>query len=779
MSRKETQTRAAWRLMGLLLAVCGVVLLSGCSRCFWRQQANCEATQILREKTCDPRWALTDYRFEAKPESRFYLPYNKDAQPMPTDDPSSNWLMRCVYGMKGSDRWTQNGVISSVENPQWLQSLPKNENGQVVLNRANAMQIALTNSPEYQTALENLYLSALDVSLQRFAFDTHFGLAMGADYQNSLHGDSSLRYATATASASRNLATGGQIITEIANSIVWNFGGSDSSGLSTTLLNMSLFQPLLRGAGRAVALESLTQSERSLLANVRRMERYRQGFYINTIAADFTVEMPGSGNGGMPSAGSSPNAAGSLYGLIYTQLDLANQRQYVADLHDSMERMEAYYQADRIGRTQVDQTRQSLLNAQMSMLESENSYQNTLDSYKVKLGLPPGLEVVVEDPMLESFVLISPVITQMRNEIKDLQESLREGKAHAEVLHSLKSYGQQAIDYCRHIDADMLHLKDVYPKRLASLRELSERPVFVAGRVDRTAADPEVFVDRVKHIGSDYIAFKKELGRLLAELDAEKADDSSSEQEERIDLWMDHFNSQLMEMSLLQARVRLDSIMLVPTEVDELHALQLARENRLDWMNARAALVDQWRQIEIRANALKSDLDVSMNGRVDLEGSKVQDSFSLGIALDTPTVRKSERNAYVTALINYDRSRRAFIQYEDGIHKNIRTLMRQVRLAQLNFELRRIGVLLAMSRVEQANLQLLQPPKPNQTSQFGDSFARDLTDALRDMLSNQNTFIREWINFEACRMGVEITTGTFRLDSQGNWIDSAASALRQ
>ena len=228
-----------------------------------------------------------------------------------------------------------------------------------------------------------------------------------------------------------------------------------------------------------------------------------------------------------------------------------------------------------------------------------------------------------------------------------------------------------------------------------------------------------------------------------------------------------------MEMSLIQARVRLDSIMLIPTEMDEFRALQMARENRLDWMNARAALVDQWRQIEITANALRSNLTVEANGRVDLENSKIADTFQLGASFDAPTVRRAERNAYVSALISYDRTRRSFIQYEDGIHRNIRTLMRQIRLAQLNFELRRIGVLLAMSRVDQANLQLLQPPKPNQTSQFGDSFARDLTDALKDLLSNQNTFIREWINFEAYRMGVEITTGTFRLDSAGNWIDQS------
>jgi hypothetical protein len=42
---------------------------------------------------------------------------------------------------------------------------------------------------------------------------------------------------------------------------------------------LNLVQPLLRGGGRAVALEQLTIAERALLANLRAFQRYRQGFY--------------------------------------------------------------------------------------------------------------------------------------------------------------------------------------------------------------------------------------------------------------------------------------------------------------------------------------------------------------------------------------------------------------------------------------------------------------------------------------------------------------------
>ena len=51
--------------------------------------------------------------------------------------------------------------------------------------------------------------------------------------------------------------------------------------LGGSLANLSITQPLLRGASRRIFLESLTQSERSLLADARRLEQFRQGFFLD------------------------------------------------------------------------------------------------------------------------------------------------------------------------------------------------------------------------------------------------------------------------------------------------------------------------------------------------------------------------------------------------------------------------------------------------------------------------------------------------------------------
>ena len=53
--------------------------------------------------------------------------------------------------------------------------------------------------------------------------------------------------------------------------------------MHSSLLDFAFVQPLLRPGGRARVLERLTISERSLLANVRQMERYRRAFYVEII----------------------------------------------------------------------------------------------------------------------------------------------------------------------------------------------------------------------------------------------------------------------------------------------------------------------------------------------------------------------------------------------------------------------------------------------------------------------------------------------------------------
>jgi len=65
---------------------------------------------------------------------------------------------------------------------------------------------------------------------------------------------------------------------------------------------------------------------------------------------------------------------------------------------------------------------------------------------------------------------------------------------------------------------------------------------------------------------------------------------------------------------------RLESITLKPLSMAYEDAFQLAEKNRLDWMNARAALVDAWRGIAVEGEALKTGLDLIVQGEIPTRG---------------------------------------------------------------------------------------------------------------------------------------------------------------
>jgi hypothetical protein len=102
-----------------------------------------------------------------------------------------------------------------------------------------------------------------------------------------------------------------------ANSFVWEFTGGDAN-LTSSIASFSLVQPLLRGAGRNIALEQLTIVERVLLGNLRAYERYRHGFYTRVAIGELGVSGPsrrGGFLGGTGLTGFSGTGAGGLGGV--------------------------------------------------------------------------------------------------------------------------------------------------------------------------------------------------------------------------------------------------------------------------------------------------------------------------------------------------------------------------------------------------------------------------------------------------------------------------------
>jgi hypothetical protein len=838
------QTQIA-KLLVLALAA-NLVLLSGCHRGYYRRQADTEAKSLIQDKATDPRWNSSDGSIEIDPYSRMFNPFSSDHPPIPKDDPASHQLMHCVDGKRGYPHWHANGDTEFVENPEWKSYLPRNEKGELVLTLDRAYQLALLHSPEYQAQMETLYLSALDVSLERFGFETqmfagfnsflaHRGTQRTGTGQHSTQLVNGLGASGEGVRLRRLGTTGANYAVGLANTILFNISGSGGNRSATSLLDFSLIQPLLRNAGRDRVMESLTLSERALLANVRQMDRYRRGFYLQVA----TGRTPGFGPNrfgqflNLP-AGAPFGGVGGFYGLLIQQQQILNQEYNVRQLEEVVEQFRALFEAGRIDSFQLSLLEGNVYNAQASLLNSKIAFESAVDRFVQALGLPPDLSVVIQDDFLAPFQFISEQVNNRLTQISEIRKSIgdrvteaAEGvpqfrneavarnfriteeldQRFAQVIPALDQL-QEIIDQIIESDIAMVR-EDI--QRLDSTREnrleyLKKLEASIGDGQVLSVMDPAIYSpqsipeapelrDLLEGEELDeglHIKARLQQSRLAMERIEQQIKDLLSVQEQMdsgqiFDYIKNNFqdgipqqisilNNTVVELSLLQAKARSNSIEMMNVEIDAAMAVEVARCFRRDWMNARANVVDSWRQIEVFANQLESQLDLVLQADMGNNGSNPlkldyrTGQIRAGLRFDTPLVRLAERNQYREVLIRYQQSRRQLYQFEDEVKRNLRDIVRNLNRNKLQFELNRRQIENQIAQIESRRYALEAPPQEGRRG-LGDAAARDLTDAFNQFNRIQNDTIATWVQYEVLRRHLDFDMGTMQLDEYGRWID--------
>ena len=201
----------------------------------------------------------------------------------------------------------------------------------------------------------------------------------------------------------------------------------------------------------------------------------------------------------------------------------------------------------------------------------------------------------------------------------------------------------------------------------------------------------------------------------------------------------------------------------------------MREENRRDYANARAALVDSWRQIEVVADDLESELNVDIRGGIgttDVNALGVSKTGNLDVALqwDAPITRLVERNNYRRILIRYEQRKRDYYQFEDAIWQTLRAEIRQLMRDRLQFEYGRKQVSIAADQIE-LNADLRDLREASGQAGTGASVARDTIQALNALLSSQNRLLRIYVNYETVRRNLDFDLGTMELTPEGLWID--------
>lgn len=904
----------------LLAACCN----AGCSRTFWRRQADLDAYSLVREKATHPHWRLPNYTVALDPRSRMYDPYAIDCSPLPPDDPTAHQFMHCVDNKRGWPFWHDNGDRPYVENPAWPEYVKIDERGVMKLSVDDAVRLALLHSKDYQQQLETVYLSALDVSIERFRFDAQFfaGYTTFGTWQgpgNTGNSSSTLTASTftnrsgavglggltnsspagafgglptaGTWSINKAFTTGSQLAVNFANQLVWQFSGNDDF-TPTTVLNFTLLQPLLRGAGRDRIMEQLTLAERLLLYNVRIMEQYRQAFYVDTVVGGGTTGSTpnrggsggalGQGLSGFSGVGSSgfgnitlqgggggtnpaPQGAQNFIGLLQQQRIVRNQEDAVQRLRRNLSRLQTLVEqqppqvtADYLTQAlQVAQTRQALLGNEVNLVNLRNAYLAQLDNFKVgELYLPPQICIEPSDALLDPFDLIDREIIRLpedweallldrpeiRREILERVQSNVEAAAPAPgaaEICELKRYPefdadlaqlrpafaemQQFADrtvnvYLAMIGEDIEKFKAAVPRRKAYLERLIKRieesmqnpcdllplrvdPLETAAggrfsrdlitRLDSSLANAE---KSFQNLSANFQRYAQELARRGELIDRIAADKTLGPRELFNEVVLGVFNPQyqcgktrvltidvvedltreLIELQLLQAVARAETIEVNEVDVRFDATLDAARRYRRDWMNARASLVDSWRRLQFNADQLQAQLDVFMTGTMN----NVNDNpFSLrantgtlraGVQFDTPLNRMSERNSYRQSLIEYQQARRNFYNFEDRVAQNLRGFLRQITAFQINFETNRLAVIEA---ARQVMLNTFIDQETQRTATTRVTAARDAVQGLTDLNNAQNQFMLTFITYEIARLQLDFNMGTMQLDEEGLWID--------
>ncbi|MCL2104217.1 MAG: TolC family protein [Kiritimatiellaeota bacterium] len=237
------------------------------------------------------------------------------------------------------------------------------------LSLADALNVAARNDRQYQRLKEDIFRTALDLDSQQFLFETSFtGLLLGWLSGNT---DSS-RSAEASGSAGvgfrRQFENGSVIMGNLALDVAHLLRNDWHSIGLTGDLTMTI--PLLRGSGRDVVREPLTQAERNLMYAIRRFEHYRQTYMVTVTSGFFDV-------------------------LKCARL-LRNAQDNETFLTDNNKRATMMFEEARMRSIEADQAHSDLLSASEGVVSARRYYEERLDVFKLTIGLPPESRIELD-----------------------------------------------------------------------------------------------------------------------------------------------------------------------------------------------------------------------------------------------------------------------------------------------------------------------------------------------------------------------------------------------
>ena len=203
---------------------------------------------------------------------------------------------------------------------------------------------------------------------------------------------------------------------------------------------------------------------------------------------------------------------------------------------------------------------------------------------------------------------------------------------------------------------------------------------------------------------------------------------------------------------------------LTPLELDERHGYLVAVTNRLDVLNEVDQFEDAQRKVRVAASDLKPGLDVVVDASLKKQFyssfSPEEFASTSGLKLKLPLNQLTERNAYRTSLINFEKQMRKLATELDSLREKIREGIRALEQERENYFIQKAALELARQQVEVMPLLL----------QNDDADIRDQLEAQADLVEAQNDVTSAIVDYHVARWNLLKNLGTLSVEGEQFWL---------
>lgn len=675
-----------------------------------RKEADRAAAQIIKDKQQQALGKVEPFTIERPAETlrrRLLL-----GQELPFTGPASLG----TQALEPIKHWPRSEDYLKTAGQEETPALPAYRQGPLRLGLLDALTVGAHNSNDYQARKEQVYLSALDLDLERDEFRTSFFALVNGSVTADLGGDELVSGAVASPEIglTQRFRNGLAVTTRLGLDLV-RLLTQDQGSVMGIFSDTTITLPLLRGAGAHIVAEPLTQAERDVVYAIFDFEQFKREYAVQVASQYLNV----------------------LQQFDQVQNSEASYRRLIL----SARRSRSMANAGRLPELQVDQAVQEELRARDRWIQAQQQYAVGLDRLKTVLGLPTDAVIELD-----------------RNELALLAERAQQ------VL--------QAVAVPTPTTQPDVPPDD--PRRLNGLpgpNGVPGRDVPIPGPQTRPATAPVQGLvpggtpgipERVP--GSDEPAVPtRELAPSTQLVTTTQPAGATTRMAEGPAGPMP--TTQSIELEPPSQRGA------GPYELPEQFAVELALDNRPDLRIAQGEVYDAQRRVVVAADALRAGLDVSAGASfgerrglgsalgADADLRPERGSYSGSARLDLPLERTAERNAYRRSLIALEQATRRLQDLEDQVKLDIRSALRDLQRARESVMTQAKSVAVARRRVDSTDLLLLA----------GRAQVRDVLESQNSLVTAQNQFSGALVDYRITELELQRDMGLLEVNHEGLW----------